>query len=201
MAQLQLPSRLKPRSRTLTDEELRRVWHGAHGTIGTIAQLCTLLGQRRSEIGSLQWGWVDFEKQTISFPPEAVKNSRAHVIPFGAMAKGILVCVPRVGAYLFPGRDDNATFAGYAKGKQALDQASGVVGWTLHDLRRTFATNLAALGVPIHITEKLLNHVSGTTGGLVAVYQRHAYMDEMRTAIEAWERRLTDIVKGSPAVA
>ena len=29
-------------------------------------------------------------------------------------------------------------------------------------LRRTFATNLAALGTPIHVTEKLLNHVSGT---------------------------------------
>ena len=28
--------------------------------------------------------------------------------------------------------------------------------------RRTFATNLTALGVPPHITQRLLNHVTGT---------------------------------------
>src|SRR2546430_12117904 len=55
--------------------------------------------------------------------------------------------------------------------------------WTLHDLRRTFATNMASLGTPIHVTETLLHHVSGTTSGIVGVYQRHAYMDEMRQAI------------------
>jgi hypothetical protein len=62
-------------------------------------------------------------------------------------------------------------------------------------LRRTFATNLAALGTPIHVTEKLLNHISGTVSGVAAIYNRHAYMDEMRAAIASWERRLDDILK------
>lgn len=66
--------------------------------------------------------------------------------------------------------------------------------WTLHDLRRTFATNLAALGVAVHVTEKLLNHVSGTTGGIVTVYQRHSYMDEMRTAVDRWEKLLEPLL-------
>ena len=61
-------------------------------------------------------------------------------------------------------------------------------------LRRTFATNLAALGTPIHVTEKLLNHISGTVSGVAAIYNRHAYMDEMRAAIEAWEKRLSYIL-------
>ena len=61
-------------------------------------------------------------------------------------------------------------------------------------MRRTFATNLAALGTPIHVTEKLLNHVSGTVSGVAAVYNRHAYMDEMRAAIDAWEKRLSVIL-------
>jgi hypothetical protein len=34
------------------------------------------------------------------------------------------------------------------------------------------------------VTEKLLNHVSGTTDGIVAVYQRHGYADEMRQAMD-----------------
>lgn len=61
-------------------------------------------------------------------------------------------------------------------------------------LRRTFATNLAALGTPIHVTEKLLNHVSGSVSGVAAIYNRHAYMDEMRAAIINWEKRVAEIV-------
>jgi integrase len=75
-----------------------------------------------------------------------------------------------------------------------LDTACGVSDWTLHDLRRTFATNMAALGVRIEVTEKLLNHISGSFGGIVGVYQRHAYMDEMRTAVAAWEARLAHLL-------
>lgn len=61
-------------------------------------------------------------------------------------------------------------------------------------LRRTFATNLAALGTPIHVTEKLLNHVSGSVSGVAAIYNRHAYIDEMRAAIINWEKRVAEIV-------
>ena len=38
----------------------------------------------------------------------------------------------------------------------------------------------------IHVVEKLLNHTSGTFGGIVAVYQRHDFADEKRAAVEAW---------------
>ena len=75
-----------------------------------------------------------------------------------------------------------------------LDRLSRVTAWTLHDLRRTYATNLAKLGVPIHIIERLLNHVSGSFAGIVSVYQRHQYLDEMRAAIDIWESCLTSIL-------
>jgi hypothetical protein len=77
---------------------------------------------------------------------------------------------------LFPARGKDTPFAGWSKGKPAFDTGCAIEPWTLHDLRRTCATNLAALGVPVHVTEKFLNHVSGTTGGIVAVYQRHTYI-------------------------
>ena len=76
-----------------------------------------------------------------------------------------------------------------------LDRVCEIEPWTLHDLRRTFATNLAALGRPPHVVEKLLNHTSRTISGVAAVYNRHAYMDEMRAAIGAWEKRLSYILK------
>ena len=96
--------------------------------------------------------------------------------------------------YFFPARGSQVPFNGWSKCKNALDKKVAITPWTLHDLRRTFATQLAALGTPIHITERLLNHVSGTQSGIVAVYQRHNYMDEMRAAIERYETHLAALL-------
>lgn len=69
--------------------------------------------------------------------------------------------------------------------------------WRLHDLRRTAASGMARLGVGIHVVERLLNHVSGsTTGGIVAVYQQHDFRDEKRAAVETWGQFLEGLVSG-----
>lgn len=195
IARLNLPSRIKTRSRTLNDSELKKVWQASGDrTFGLIVRLCILLGQRRSEIGMLRWEWIDREKRLITFPATVMKNNLQHTIPYGDMAEKIFSEVPRLSQFLFPGRDDNETFQGWAKSKRELNLRSGVSDWTLHDLRRSFATNLAALGIPIHVTEKLLSHVSGTMGGIVGIYQRHDFMREMRDAIRTWETKLaTDV--------
>jgi hypothetical protein len=52
--------------------------------------------------------------------------------------------------------------------------------------------------VRIEVIEKLLNHVSGTFGGVTGIYQRHSYMDEMREAITLWEEHLSSLL--APAV-
>jgi hypothetical protein len=49
---------------------------------------------------------------------------------------------------------------------------------TLHDLRRTYATNLRRLSVKLEVIEALINHVSGTRSGFVGVYQRHHYEEK-----------------------
>jgi integrase len=57
----------------------------------------------------------------------------------------------------------------------------------LHDLRRTFASGLASIGIQMPVTERLLNHVSGSFSGIVGVYQRYDFVPEMRNAVVAWE--------------
>ena len=110
------------------------------------------------------------------------------------MARALIHGIPHLGPFFFPARGHrDKPFVGFGVSKIALDRC-GVENFTHHDLRRTFATNLAALGTPIHVTEKLLNHISGTVSGVAAMYNRHAYMDEMRAAIDAWEKRLSVIL-------
>jgi integrase len=73
-----------------------------------------------------------------------------------------------------------------------------VAHWTFHDLRRMAATGMARIGIPVRVIEAVLNHASGTGGGIVAVYQRHDYAAEKRQALEAWARHVEAIVTGAP---
>ena len=66
--------------------------------------------------------------------------------------------------------------------------------WRLHDLRRTAASGMAALGFQPHVIERVLNHVSGAQGGLVGVYQRHEYRDDRKRAILAWGEHVIQLV-------
>ncbi len=75
-----------------------------------------------------------------------------------------------------------------------MDERSGVPDWRLHDLRRTSASGLAAIGVQLPVIERLLNHVSGSFGGIVGVYQRYDFMPEMRDAIRRREAHVASIV-------
>ena len=36
------------------------------------------------------------------------------------------------------------------------------------------------------LADKIMNHQSGTISGVAAVYQRHEFLDERKTALEAW---------------
>jgi hypothetical protein len=57
-----------------------------------------------------------------------------------------------------------------------------------------FSTIHAEIGTPIHITEMLLNHASGSAGGIVGIYNKYQYMDEMREAQEKYEKGLSEII-------
>lgn len=69
--------------------------------------------------------------------------------------------------------------------------------WRFHDIRRTGTTQMQALGVPIEVTEKVINHKSGETAGIRGVYNLHAYTDEKRKALDAWAAFLGKLVTGA----
>jgi integrase len=184
----------KARSRNLTDEEIKMLWQSTKepSTFHKIVRLLILLGQRRGEIGGLRAEFIDWRSQIITLPPEAVKNNREHTIPFGKQAAVILRTLPKEG-YLFPGAQGAEYFNGWSKCKRALDKKCKIAHWTLHDLRRTFATNLAAQATAPHVVERILNHTTGTISIIAAVYNKYTYLNEMRVAIGDWEERLKSI--------
>ena len=186
MERMQSPHSYVPRERVLTNDELKTIWHACEDdTFGKIVKLLILTGQRRGEITNLTGSMVG--EDTITIPAWLAKNSRKHTIPLGPMAKALLTPAVASDACYFPAVGKTTPFCGYSKCKAALDKRSGVSDWTLHDLRRTFASGLASVGVQLPVIERLLNHVSGSFAGIVGVYQRYDFMPEMRNAIERWE--------------
>jgi integrase len=202
-----LAEKMRARERVLSDDELKKVFSVAlkgQDNFSRIVALLILTGQRRGETAALKWQYINEQEHTIVLPSNLTKNRRAHTFPYGPLAASVLHSAPLAGDFVFPAARDHvrgkptSIFNGWGKCKDELDRRCGVSNWTLHDLRRTFATNMAALGVRIEVTEKLLNHVSGSFGGIVGVYQRHSYMDEMRAAVAAWEARLTVLLDDKP---
>ena len=187
---LPLPNKPRSRDRVLTPDEIKKVWHAAHGTFGTIVKLCLLTGQRRGEIAAIRPEWINSE--LITFPKEYVKNQTEHTIPLCASANNLLkehnertsTC-----AFLFSA--SNLPYNTWSKPKKELDEKSGTAGWTIHDLRRTVSTNLGEMQTPPHVIDRLLNH---STGSLHKRYNRYQYLSEVREALEAWEARLLAIV-------
>jgi integrase len=173
------------RERVLTRDEIVALWRGlGDDPFSDIVRLLLLLGQRRDEIGELQWTEVDLVLKQITLPPSRTKNGREHTLPLSGQALAILDRQPRRNSseFLFGERGfNNWSFA-----KSVLDKRLGLAPWRLHDLRRTCATQLGELGVQPHIIEAVLNHVSGHKAGVAGIYNRARYEADMREALQRW---------------
>ena len=191
------------RDRILSDDELKAVWQ-ASGELGQpyaeFIRLLILTGARRNEIAEMTWKEIDLEARIWSLPKERSKNEREHTVPLSDSAILILTGLPRVSDLIFSLNGRNRITAFHLT-KRRIDAAMppDTPAWTLHDLRRTFASGCARMGVAVHIVEAALNHKSGTIKGVAAVYNRYSYDAEKRGALEAWSRYVEALVSGDPA--
>jgi len=171
---LGVPVSYGQRERTLTDEELRAIWHYDAQPFSDIIKALILTGLRRQEVLHIK-----LSQDGFTVPATHAKNGHAHTIP----------STPLVAQYL-----PVKYFNGWGKSKARMDKATGVTGYTLHDIRRTYATNHARLGTPIHVVEALLNHRSGVISGVAAVYIRHNFLREMTEAALKYEAFIANLV-------
>ncbi len=93
--------------------------------------------------------------------------------------------------WVFPGASLRGPLTNYGRIKRNLDAVAGITGWVFHDFRRSGVTQLAGMGVPPHVADKLLNHVGGTISGVAAIYQKAEFLDERRAALDAWAAHVT----------
>jgi integrase len=140
----------------------------------------------------MRWKEIDWDARTWSIPAKRTKSNRAQVVPLSPLAVSVLETVPRINDELvFPPRgNEETTTSGFSKMKRRLDELSRVSDWTLHDLRRSAATHMASLGVAPHVIKRILNHTSGTFGGVAGIYNRFQYLPEMCEALGLWANHI-----------
>jgi len=198
---LRAPTTPLSRDRVLSDDELRSVWRAAASIgypYGPIVQLLVLTAQRNGEVAGLQWSEIDDRDNLWLLPRERTKSKRQHVVPLGLAVLKIIRSVPRIDdRLLFPSMTGSGLVSGFSKWKARVDELSGVTGWHLHDLRRSAATGMARLGVAPHVIERVLNHTSGTFGGVAGIYNRFQYLSEMRDALERWATHVEALLQRS----
>lgn len=204
----------KSRARTLSDHELKLIWNACEQRLKltedippefrplpasycTIVKLLILTGQRRGEIAGLQASYFSHNQQILCLPGTLTKNGREHTFPVGFNAIQILERYSSLSGFIFPARgsDGAKPFNGWSKAKAALNKASGVKDWTIHDIRRTYRTIHGRIKTTPHIAERLVNHISSRTE-MEETYDRHTYLDEMRIAVENYEQYLLQNVVG-----
>jgi integrase len=189
----------KPRERTLTDEELQAYLTDAkactrYERLARVITLLLLTGQRRGELALARWSDVDLQARTWAIPDENAKGGRGHVVPltdwaveeFAALrrdAEGAPWVLPNGGEEHI---DPKQLSRSLAKCLERFEKR-GVGAFTLHDLRRTCRTGLSRLKVEPHVAERVLNHVQP---GVAGVYDRFAYLEEKRAALEQWAAHL-----------
>jgi integrase len=189
----------RPSERVITDDEIRALWAGLDQFPGAAAdaiRLRLLLGQRGGETAGMLWTEVDLENGLWSLAGTRTKNRRPHTVALPPTALALLQrrrkAIPDKEPAVFPGltlTGDEHKALGVLHG--------GRYDWK--DLRRTVATRLAGLGFDETTIGRVLNHARVTV--TAKHYNQHAYLDETRRALDAWDRELAGILDPSTAKA
>ncbi|MGF1497845.1 MAG: tyrosine-type recombinase/integrase [Elainellaceae cyanobacterium] len=192
------PAKERSRHRLLTEEEIDALLKASDQQPVYFREwvlLLVLTGQRREQVTAMRWDEVDREARTWSMAPDRTKNEDPHTVPLSGRVIELLQGLPRlVGSpYVFPAANvSDRPMSGFSKRKKRLHSAMEeilsreVPDWRLHDIRRAFSSGMAKLGVRKEVTERLLNHRSGSFAGVAGIYDRYDYWDEAVEAMERW---------------
>ena len=197
-------ARTKPaeraRSRILNDDELRAVWNTAAsqpGAFPALLQFLLLTAGRRNECRNMVWVEIDGADWTL---PAARNKTKVDLVrPLSDAALALLKRVPRIdaGPFVFT-TTGRRPIGGLERYKKRFDEACGVTGWTLHDLRRTARSLMSRAGVNSDHAERCLGHV---IGGVRGVYDRHEYHREKAQAYDALAAQIDRIINPVDNVA
>ncbi|GGA38222.1 tyrosine-type recombinase/integrase [Sphingomonas psychrolutea] len=178
------------RERYLSSAEVARLWtflssdeataKASASAIGAI-KLLMLTGRRLNEVLGLRWEWIDLETKVMRLPD--TKNG-ALTVSLGDAAIAVLADLKSYGrdeTFVIAGQRKGAALVNLQKPWRALRALAGLDDVRIHDLRHTFASIGAGLGMGLPILGRLLGHTQAATTNRYA----HLAQDPVRVAADA----------------
>jgi integrase len=196
------PSAEAPRGRIYSDDELRLIAKGLYGTrYEDVARLILGTGSRITETMSAEWTDFDFKQGLWIIPAEKRKTRKmkpsAHAVPLTQEIVELLrrrrAMLPEACRWVFPAKRSGSFWKWGSAEDEAVREKTGVADLRAHDLRRTMATRIRALGFPRETVDAVLGHREGR---LTQTYQVYDHVKEKTAALKAWERDLGRILAG-----
>jgi integrase len=197
--------KLKSRDRVLSREELVAFWKAteemkkAGSLFGHVYQLLLLTGQRLREIAHMEHDELNLLEQIFNLSAKRSKNGLAHIVHLSDLALEIITTAPR-NSNQFVFSYNRHALSGFSVSKRILEQTmqkyldKPLKPFQLRDLRRTFATNCAELGIDHNIADRILNHVSDSQSGVKGIYQRYEFLPERKAAMLTWNNYVQSLI-------
>jgi integrase len=206
------PKRGEPRQRVLKPGELKAIWSAAGelgGVEGDLTRFLICVPCRRGEAGLMKWRDLDLAGGVWKMPTS--KNALAHQFYLCGLALNILQSrkrtmglAPDTAALVFPGITTGGVFSTWSHLKRRLDARLARMGekldaWTLHDLRRSFATLAAErFAADDGLVDLILNHAaSKTRSKITKTYNLSERREDRVKLMRSWDRLLVSLIGGA----
>ena len=153
-----------------------------------VIRLLLLTGARRGEVLAARWADIDLTAGIWSKPPSSTKQKEHHQAPLSAPARQLLSEIRErhtgkrhpLGEYVFAGGGSTGHVVEVKRAWRQLCKAAGITGLRIHDLRHSFASQLASGGASLPLIGALLGHSNPATTQRYA----HLFDDPQRAAVE-----------------
>ena len=176
------------RKRYLSGEELSRLTEAltAHPDrqAADIIRMLLLTGSRSAEVFGMRWSALDLTRGVWAKPAASTKQKADHIVPLSAPARQLLTSIrakqKKPGAFVFPSTGKTGHIVDIVRAWRTICADAGISGLRVHDLRHSFASQLASAGASLPLIGALLGHSNPTTTHRYA----HLFDDPQRAAVE-----------------
>ncbi len=198
------------RDRWLSLDEIRRYWMALHEeplAAAAALRLCLLSGQRQANILGMSVDQLALEDRLWIIPAGTTKTNKPYKVPLSAAVIGIVQAriseieeaerqwakrensEPQPIKYLFPkGRREKLADTTLTRNAhRSTCKRAGIVGYTPHDHRHTFATHCEQMGISRLIWDPIMGHGQGSMADL---YSGHDFAEQRLDCMERWADRI-----------
>lgn len=186
--------------RVLSYRELAKIWlaieNSRASTINKLLhQMLMLWGARNSELRLSSVNEFDMTELIWTVPKEHSKMGNVIRRPIFEQIQPMVERLQTMfNDKMFPGisLDTPISISAANRYVRRLREKLDMVEWSSHDFRRTLSTRLSEEGIMPHVTERMLGH---ELGGVMAVYNKHDWLDEQRNAYQLYADKILWHVK------